>query len=551
MQHYPSDDYIFGDYIMSGMNDKNISQLLNYLNSDNLRIIHISKNNKFSNTSYWYQVPYCVHKISKDKLSLWKKLSTPNNNSRINNSLYLPKENPYITGKPKVFENVNNHRIPTKIEDSNGLSVWYKQDITFKVPKGYIYIGIDSPYSIASITNIAMTRLFVDLYTHTVIEENYDAELASIHYSLYAHQGGVTLKISGLSENQPILLEKLLYRMKNHYVSQKNFDLFKKKLIAQWQNSDKNKSISQLFSSLSSLMQPNNPSSVDLLNALDDVTFDEYNHFSNKLFEKITLEVLIHGNWLIEHAQKIISSLKQLFEDNYNSEYEIQCPVIDITSNQSHILPLLIPEHDHATVIYYPLQTRKHKSIALAMVTSHLLSPFFFQEIRNEKQYGYLVGVGYVPINRYPGIAFYIQSPDTDGITLMESIDEFITQSLEIINELTDNDWSQLIQGLAGQLREKDNNLRIKSQRFWAAICNKDIMFNHKEQLVKSILSIELKEVRQFISDQLMKASSPDRLTLISYQTEEALISQKMQFALKNDKLIKPNDFIKKNKRKI
>ena len=92
----------------------------------------------------------------------------------------------------------NENTLPSKIEDSNGLVVWYKQDTTFKVPKGYIYVGIDSPCSVESVENVAMTRLFVDLFTNTVVEENYDAELASIHYHLYAHQGGMTLQISGI-----------------------------------------------------------------------------------------------------------------------------------------------------------------------------------------------------------------------------------------------------------------------------------------------------------------------------------------------------------------
>ena len=95
---------------------------------------------------------------------------------------------------------------PEVIEQANGLTIWYKQDTSFKVPKGYIYINIDAPLSIANIENIAMTRLLVNLYSDTLIEENYDAELAGIHYHLYAHQGGVTLALSGISEKQGDLL---------------------------------------------------------------------------------------------------------------------------------------------------------------------------------------------------------------------------------------------------------------------------------------------------------------------------------------------------------
>jgi len=551
MQHYPCEDYIFGDYIMSGMNDKNVAHLLNYLNADNVRVVHISQNNNFSKTSFWYQVPYHVSNISVEKLTLWRELSTPDNKSyKANNTLFLPTENPYIVGNPHVFDNIDHHDLPTEIENSSGLIAWYKQDTTFKVPKGYIYLGIDSPYSIANIENIAMTRLFVDLYTNTVVEENYDAELACIHYHLYAHQGGITLQVSGISENQPILLAKLLYRLKHHQISQDNFDLFKQQLIMHWKNSDKSKSISQLFSTLSSVMQPNNPCSDDLAGALNNITFFQYQTFCEQIFKEVTLEVLIHGNWLIEHANKIVTNIKQAFNKSYSNKNSVLCPVIDITDKKTLILPLTIPEHDHATVVYTPLPTRDDNLVALTMVTSHLLSPLFFQEMRTEKQYGYLVGVGYVPINRYPGIAFYIQSPHTDAIALTKAIDDFIINSLEMLIDLSDENWSHLIHGLAGQLQEKDNNLRIKSQRFWAAICNKDLQFSHKDQLVTAILSLEFEQVKNFIKNQLMATAKPDRLILTSIPTNDSALTKKIQNELNGKNISKADDFIKKSKRK-
>jgi secreted Zn-dependent insulinase-like peptidase len=395
-----------------------------------------------------------------------------------------------------------------------------------------------------------MTRLFVDLYTNTVVEENYDAELAGIHYHLYAHQGGITLQISGISENQPRLLEKLLYRLTHHDSNEENFLLFKQQLIKHWQNSDKSKSISQLFSSLSSLMQPNNPSADELANALAKITFSQYQSFCQKLFKQITLEVLIHGNWLLEHATDIVAKIKQAFADNYSNKYVVQCPVIDITNKESFILPMHIPDHDHASVVYTPLPTRDENLVALTMVTSQLLSPLFFQEMRTEKQYGYLVGVGYVPINRYPGIAFYIQSPHVDAIALTKAIDQFITGSLEMLSGISDDNWLDLINGLAGQLQEKDNNLRIKSQRFWAAICNKDLSFSHKEKLVTAILSLNFEQVKNFIKNQLMSLSNPDRIVLCSMKIMNPAISNKLQHELNGEIISKADDFIEKSKRK-
>ena len=531
MQYYPEEDYIFGDYVMSGMSQKNIAKLLSYLQVDNMRIMHVSQNNKFSKKSFWYQVPYHVTPIDKHQLANWRDTDWHNTNldgEKLTNKdhiigLHLPAPNPYIIAAPTIYQSEKNldesqekNAQPAKIINKNGLIAWYKQDHTFKVPKGYLYIGIDSPFVVASVANTAMTRLFVDLYTDTVIEENYEAELAGIHYHLYAHQGGVTVQVSGYSENQHLLLTKLLKRLQSHQVTEAHFNLFKHHLVKHWSNSDKSKSISQLFATLSSVMQPNNPTSKALAESLSQISFTQYQQFSQKLFKQVTLEVLIHGNWLTEHANKLCETIEQAFEGNVNEKYAMECPVTNIASKETLLLPISLPEHDHACVIYNAFEHKDLESVALTMITSHILSPLFFQKMRTEKQYGYLVGVGYVPINSYPGIALYIQSPHCDAYTLANAMDVFITDSITELDDITDDQWQHLQQGLASQLQEKDNNLRIKSQRFWAAICNKDEEFQHKEELLQAVLNLTLGRVKSFVKNNLVSSSNPDRFILYS-----------------------------------
>ena len=514
MQYYPSDDYIFGDYVMKEMCHEKINELLTYLNVDNLRVIHISQQvnsdkNKVFEHSFWYQVPYSTSAIPVNTLNFWRK-------SKINDALFLPPINTYIVSNPKIHAAEPLSAIPQVIEQESGLTVWYKQDSIFKVPKGYIYISIDSPLSVASPKHIAMTRLLVDMYGDSLIEENYDAELAGIHYHLYAHQGGVTLQLSGISEKQSQLLSKILESLKHHHLCDAHFTLLKDQMISHWRNAKQSKSISQLFSHLSSAMQQNNPSSELLSEALSLVSFEEFSQFSRQIFTKVTIEMLIHGNWLPEHAHELSHKIKDTFAGYYDKKHTISHPILDIAQQGQYIFPKPLTEQEHAGVIYYSLPDKGVNEVAITMLTSHLLSPLFFQVMRTEKQYGYLVGVGYIPIGRYPGIAFYIQSPHTEPKTLITAMDEFLLDSLALLESTTEQQWKNLQQGLTNQLKEKDHNLRIKSQRFWSAICNNKGRFNYKEQVIDAILSTQFDQVKSFIQQYLMKTSNPDRVILIS-----------------------------------
>ena len=534
MQHYPQEDYIFGDYVMERMNHQKLTELLNYLVPENMRTIFINQNVSTDKVSRWYQVPYQVKKISQKQINKWQQC-------QLNQQLSLPPENNYIVEKPEIYglKNQDTPLTPHLLNQENGLQFWYKQDHTFNVPKGYIYIGIDSPITLKNEKNIAMTRLFVDLYTESVIEEHYDAELAGIHYHLYSHQGGLTLQLSGVSAKQGFLLKQLLAELQMFSFSEETFTLMKQQLINHWQNADNSKSISQLFSVLSSTMQPKSPSSEVLSKVLANVDFQTFNNFCHTIFNEITLEVLIHGNWREQDAIEIQSIIKQAFKGQYDQKHQVKIPVLDIKNQGSIQYPLHLPDHDYAGVIYYPMAEKSLATVAKTMIASQILSPQFFHQMRTEKQYGYLVGVGFVPINRYPGIAFYIQSPNFDSSHLLKAMDEFINECHLVVEQMPDEDWQHLQHGLASQLQEKDTSLRIKSQRFWTSICNKETDFKQKQRLIETIMSLSKNDIAEYLFSQITNNQCTiDRFCLLSTkQTEDEEIkysSNSNAFSLEN-----------------
>ena len=529
MQHYAEEDYIFGDYVMTSISQKLFDKLLSFFTPNNVRYVHVSNAVETEKTSRWYQVPYKVKQINKADMEKWV---TPNNHP----DLALPPPNQYIVANPEVYANEQElQQLPQLITEKTGIRVWYKQDQTFKVPKGYIYIGIDSPKTLDSTKCIAMTRLFVDLYSESVIEQHYDAELAGIHYHLYAHQGGLTLQLSGLSEKQELLLQQLLAELQKCAFSESQFTLMKQQLLNHWKNTDTSKSISQLFSALSSTMQPKNPSAEALKEALEPVTFATFSQYCQSIFQCVNVEVLIHGNWRLSDAKSIEHTIEQAFKQQLSEKTKEEIPLLDLAGQGNIDLPLALPNHDHAAVIYYPMASKEIRDIALTMVTSQILSPQFFQQMRTERQYGYLVGVGFVPINRYPGLAFYIQSPNFAAPELVDAMNEFINHGYQMLDDMSDEDWQHLQHGLASQLQEKDTSLRIKSQRFWSAICNQEFAFNQKKRLIDSLMALTKVDIQQFLLHHLSEQSgTKDRFCLMSLKQVSPSEQEKLQNILKN-----------------
>ena len=95
-----------------------------------------------------------------------------------------------------------------------------------------------------------------------------------------------------------------------------------------------------------------------------------------------------------------------------------------------------------------------------------LLSPIIFDELRNKQNLGYLVGCGYMPINKRPGIASYVQSPNYQSNVLFEAIENVLH---DFCNEIDDIEpiFDNFINSLSKQFSSDDNSTTQYAQRLW------------------------------------------------------------------------------------
>ncbi len=496
MQHYDPEFYIFGDYVMEGLDDQLFTQFLNYFKPENLRIININSDVKTDRKAKWYETPWLIKTIEDSRLTQWNHYL--NHGETTENTLRVPKLNPYLSSHVVLEPRDNTAEFPEVIHHAEEFKFWHLQDSQFNVPKGHIYLAIDCPASCQNVYTIAQTRLFTELVMDRVIEQNYYAELAGMHYHLYVHQGGLTLHTSGLSTNQHLLIEALLTELFNLDIESGRFNEIKCQLVRHWLNSDKSKPVSQLFSHVTSTLQPNNPTATQMAEAIEDLTWDTFSEFYKKLFNQIHIEGFSHGNWTSAQAKSLACFVERLAYENHQPCAEVNRPLLSLGHGQHYLTEKDVNHPDNAIVVYYQSQEKSYEEKARMMLLNHIVSPEFFGSLRTEQQLGYLVGTGFVPFNQYPGLAFYIQSPDYDCGSLLKAIDVFIKQFVEGLEDIDAEIWHQNIQGLITQVLEIDSNLRVRSQRLWLAIATKDKDFNEREQLAKCLAQMTPQDFKSF-----------------------------------------------------
>ncbi len=507
--NYAPDDIIYGDYMMSGYNQPLIEQLLELISPENMRITMVARGVETNKVAKWYDTPYSVTPFSQQQMAQW---SAP----RVDDYHQLPIQNPFISFDldPKPIEE-NAAALPALIQDLPGFRLWHKQDADFHLPKGIIYIAIDSPAAVASTRNIVKTRLCVELLLEACNEAAYQAEIAGLGYNLYAHQGGVTLQLSGFAQKQPLLLALLLEKFTHRDFNPERFRYIKAQMIRNWQNATKEKPISQLFNALSGLLQPNNPPYSDLLEELETIELEELPPFVHAILEKLHIDALVYGDWQVDDALDIAETVKDTFRVNEQQYGEVERPLHMLASLGTGLRELDIAHDDSSILVYYQSQDKSPKSVATYTLANHLMSATFFHELRTKQQLGYMVGTANMPLNRFPGIIFYIQSPLRGSEDLHYAIDEFINAfALELI-ELSDEQWESSKAGLIAHISEPDTNLRTRAQRYWMAIGNKDDTFNHRQKVAQAIQALQRVDMIRFTVESL-KPRTADRIIMYS-----------------------------------
>ncbi|MCE9679540.1 insulinase family protein [Shewanella sp. AS1] len=524
MHHYEIEDVIYGDYRMDGLDPEQASALLAKMTPDNMRLQLIAPDLNTEKQAAWYHSPYQVKPIAAKRLKAWY---TP----EVRQALTLPDANPFIISDSIARPDKSLHPVPTVVCEENGYRIWHKKDDEFKVPKGHMYLSLDSDQAALTPRHAALTRLYVEMLLDHLTEFTYPAEVAGLSYNIYPHQGGITLHLTGFTGKQEALLSLLINKARERSFTPERFKQIKKQILRTWYNQSRAKPISQLFTSLSVTLQKRSFEPHRMAEELEEIDLEDLHEHVRSFYEKIHLEGLVYGDWLTKEAQTLGKRLEHILSLVSSPSPESERELINLTNMGTVMREVSVDHQDSGIIVYYQSAETTPLKMALFSLLNHTMSSTFFHELRTKKQLGYMVGTGYLPLNRYPGMIFYIQSPSTGPLQLLQAIDEFIADFNYAVMQITNEQWQQTKQGLINQIMEHDPNLKTRGQRYWSSIGNKDYQFNQRESVVEQIADLTRAELIKFMMKK-MRTKRGDRLILFTtgneHQHQERLMSDKM-----------------------
>ncbi|MGL6011138.1 MAG: insulinase family protein, partial [Shewanella oncorhynchi] len=156
MHHYEVEDLVFGDYRMDGLDIPETIELLELMVPQNMRLQLIAQSVKTDRKANWYHTPYKVRPIAPQSLARWQV-------NNIRPELQLPAANPFIVADSIARPDKSDVDVPVIVAESTGYRIWHKKDDEFNVPKGHMYLSLDSEQASKTPRHAALTRLYVEM----------------------------------------------------------------------------------------------------------------------------------------------------------------------------------------------------------------------------------------------------------------------------------------------------------------------------------------------------------------------------------------------------
>lgn len=520
LQIYPASDVLYGPYAMDKYDPTLIRYFLARLTPDNVLVTVNAKDLQTNMQDPWFDTAYQVTGLGSDIIERLQ-------NDEPDPLLAIPKRNVFLPADLSVKLPKEVTSKPIQLKKSRGFELWFQQDNTFRVPRADFYFSIRSKSANDSPEHAVLTQLYVKIVNDQLNEFSYPAYLAGLTYDLYKHLRGFTVRISGYNDKQALLLSHIVEALTSPIIKPERFAIAKDELGRRLRNERREPPHRQTVSEVSRLLLKPHWTGERRLTAMQRLTVKDLEEFIPKLLSRIEVVILAHGNL---YRRDALDLAKVLEEKLISKSTPISVPpgqVVKLPGAKQYVRQLEIDHPDSAITIYVQGANRSYTTKAMVSLTAQVLSSPFYNDLRTDKQLGYIVFATSMPLLEVPGMVFIVQSPITDPIELETHIERFLLDYYESVARMSETDFEKHRQGLLARILEKDKRLRTRSNRYWTELDRENYNFDSRRQLADAVRLITKQEFVKFYKRFLL---SENRKRIVARSTGD---QHKMEFAEK------------------
>lgn len=522
LRHYQPADVLQAPWMMERYEPAQYRDILARLTPENVLVTVVDPQPDIETPSLteWYQAAWELRPLDIPALEAA-------DTSRLAGQLALPEANPFV---PENLDMVGGPTMtkPVLLGNQGGLSVWYARDTQFATPKANVYVSIRTPLAQASARGKVLTELLVDSVNTNLNAWAYPAQLAGLDYSVYSHLRGITLRVGGYSDKLHVLMTRILAQIADPHLTQQRFDIARKRMIDNLQNKAKERPVQQTSEKIQTLLIEGAWSTEDRLAAAEEVTLEELERFAEELFTRTDPVMLAHGNLSEAAALNLAQQIRAMVLRD--------AEITEVTRSQVKTLPegettetIPVNHPDTGYTLYLQGDDTGFDERARFRLLGQVISSPFYEELRTNRQLGYIVYATPFEMLETPALGLVVQSPEASAEEIDQAVSEFSDAFEERLSSLSDSDLEREKQAVISKLEEQDRQLGEVSERFWREIDRGATGFDSRDRLVAAVKAVDREQLMEVYRRAVLERNRALRVTTDSPDEETSASPQARQ----------------------
>ncbi len=458
--------------------------VLNTLTPENMLVVLKSQDVETGKVEKYFGTEYTLTEVAGER---YDRLAHPPEPK----GMGYPEKNDFVPYNLEMVEET-----PSLVRDDEFAKVWFQYDHKFKQPKVYIRYKIETPYVYDSVENLALSKLY-NLAIHEGLNElTYPISLAGLVYSLDIEKSGMVLSVGGYTERINDLIKLVAKNMKTIKISKQKFENIKEAVLRDLRNRQLGQAYMRASYFHRQLWQLKQYTEEEMLAAMESVTLEDVRAYSKKLYERVYVTGMIHGNWTEDYVKSSVnillaelSGLPLPEDQRYKEEVAVLRPGETVRFSKQ--------VQDNNNALYYTLQVgeRDMKRQAKLSLVASIVESDFYTQMRTNQQLGYIV---WSFDNRLEERLFFkmiIQSSNYSPFELQKRVEEWMKKADGLLDNLSDDEFERHRKSMIVSLQKKGDSISAVANDLYYFATEEDGDFLFKEKLLQAVKGLSKSEV--------------------------------------------------------
>ena len=499
MMHLPPEDVLRARFLMQDFDAPAIKRFADRLTPDNVLLSVQLPSASTDSEETWFNVPYSLQRAPLEIVS-------PEVDDLA--MLHLPEPNPYLPEDLTLLESTAE---PLQVMDQPSATIWQHTDTTFGAPKAMMRFNLNVAGGLVTPEDIAAARLYRRLVDDALNEFAYPTYLAGISYGITPLPAGFRFEVSGYNDKQLTLLDRVLETFAGLDIAADRFEIIKAELSEDLDNARNERPFNQAYDALGDALRESRWPAPAVAAALNGLTPERLEAWRDEHLESTRLFALLHGNLPASQPQV----LKELISKHIDLSGEPTVIHDVVQLKDAATIQLDVDHNDAAFVAYVQDADDSWASRAKSALAVQLLRQSYFTSLRTEQQLGYVVAMANRTMRTQGGVAFIVQSPVAGPDVIMQSTRSFLAEQIEALRNMPADAFEASRQGLLVLLRKADENLLMRTNRYWSDLVDDITTLDSRERIAQQVEQLTQEEMVAFVDD-LVRRLDEESLAIVS-----------------------------------